>query len=455
MDELNINKNIAGDEPVSQTTANTDLPADPAEQHEQIEQQSEQQSEAQPEAQPEVQPEVQPEAQPEDNSEPAKEPAHVEKPLWSFSAQAAADREAAKRSGRRGALVYAVIMTALFAVCFSMLIALLVTGFGSEGNDRPPIEISSSGVADLVDNVIDGVVTVYVTADEGYGFGSGFVYTDDGYIITNYHVIDGAQKIYVLLYDGRELDAELIDGDELSDVAVIHVTGLNIPKLHVGDSDELRVGETVVAIGTPVNLEFAGTTTQGIISGLNRKVQLFNDAGLLEKTMYLIQTDTKLNHGNSGGPLFNMQGEVIGINTLKHMNLDTGDEMGFAIPINDVVSIADDIIEDGKYSGNKGSATQGVQLGITCGTVYKDEQIQLTDGTYITPGADGVMVNGFTENSVCKDVLELYDIILSIDGVPTPNINIMRSELYSHKVGDTVTLEVYRDGRIITVDITL
>lgn len=443
MDELN--KNIAGDEPVSQTTENTDLPVEPKEE-----------PEVQPSSQTETQPEAQPDAKTEETPEPTTEPAPVEKPLWSFSAQAAADREAAKKSGRRGALVYAVIMTALFAICFAMLIALLVTGFGSEGNDRPSVEISSSsGVAEIVDSVMDGVVTVYVTGENGYGFGSGFVYTDDGYIITNYHVIDGAKQINVLLHDGSKLDAELIDGDELSDVAVIHVSGLNIPKLAVGDSDTLRVGEAVVAIGTPIDLEFAGTTTHGIISGLNRKVQLFNDTGLLEKTMYLIQTDTKLNHGNSGGPLFNMRGEVIGINTLKHMDLDTGDEMGFAIPINDVVQIADDIIEDGSYSGNKGSATQGVRLGISCVTAYKDKMIELTDGTSFIPGANGVLVSGFLDGSVCEGKLELLDIIVSFDGVATPSMQIMRSELYSHKVGDTVTLEVYRNGQIVKVDITL
>ncbi len=379
-----------------------------------------------------------------------------EKPLWSFSAQAASDRAAAKSQGRRGALVYAVIMTCLFAVCFAILALLLITGWGSEGDDRGQIgTVGSYDVADLVENVIDGVVTVYVQTGAGEGFGSGFVYSDDGYIITNYHVIDGARNITVLLHDGREVKAELIDGDELSDVAVIRVVGLGIPKLSVGDSDTLRVGESVVAIGTPVELEFAGTVTKGIVSGLDRIVRLYDDTGLLEKTMYLIQTDATLNHGNSGGPMFNMRGEVIGINTLKHLNMDTGDEIGFAIPINDVVEIAEDIIEDGEYSGGKGSATQGVQLGISCGTVVKDNKVTLEDGTELIPGESGVIVSGINDDSVCKDVLKLYDIIVSFDGEKTPTIEILRAELYRHSVGETVTLEVFRDGQLIKVQITL
>ncbi len=381
---------------------------------------------------------------------PSEEP--EEKPVWSFAAQNAADKEAAKKAGRKGALVYAIVMTGLFAVCFGILAALLITGFGSEGT---PVYIDNSNVADLVESVIDGVVTVSVTTKNGAGFGSGFVYTDDGYIITNYHVIDDAVSITVLCNDGRELPAELIDGDELSDVAVIRVKNLGIRKLAVGDSDALRVGEDVIAIGTPVDLEYSGTVTKGIISGVKRRVHLFEESGLLEKTMELIQTDATLNHGNSGGPMFNMRGEVIGINTLKHLNLETGDEMGFAIPINDVVEIAEDIIEDGSYSGDKGSTTKGVQLGISCGTVKKGVETKITDTVTVTPEADGVIVTNVVEGSVCEGKLELYDIIVSFDGVKTATVDIMRAELYKHKIGDKVILEVYRNGSIINVEITL
>lgn len=378
-----------------------------------------------------------------------------EKPLWDFAVQAEADRKAVKKRGAIGALVYAIIMTALFAVCFAILAALLITGYGNEEEvtDKPQqsVIIDTSSLPNLIDSVKGSVVTVYTDK----GFGTGFVYTDDGYIITNYHVIDGTKSIKVICADGRELEAQLIDGDELSDVAVIYVKNLGIPKLPVGDSDTLRVGEDVIAIGTPNDVEYAGTVTKGIISGVKRQVRVYEEAGYLSKTMEMIQTDTTLNHGNSGGPLLNMRGEVVGINTMKYYASDAGDTLYFSIQINDAVAIADDIIEDGKYSGNKGSATQGVQLGIQGGTVYKGVETQVAVGVVITPEVDGVYISAVTEGYPAHGKIEANDIIVSFGGVKTETIEELRAELFKHKVGDTVTVEVWRNGEIISVDITL
>ena len=386
-------------------------------------------------------------------------PADEPKTVWSFSQQVEKDRAAARESGRRGALVYAIVMTGLFAVCFAILAVLLVTGFGSKSNQTVIVGGGDASVADLVDSVKDSVVTITVKTDKGTGFGSGFVYTDNGYIITNYHVIDEAQSIYVICADGRELPAEFVDGDELSDVAVIKVNNLGLPKLAVGNSDNLRVGEYVIAIGTPVDTEYAGSVTLGIISGLKRTVRVYESSGLLEKSMEMIQTDTSLNPGNSGGPLFNMAGEVIGINTMRQVSSSTSsinyESLGFAIQINDAVEIADDIIEDGKYSGNKGSATQGVQLGISCGTVYKGIEIEVAPGVKITPETDGVVVTAVNEGYPCYGKLELYDVIFSFDGVKTPSVERMRAELFKHKVGDTVIIEVWRNGELVKVEVTL
>lgn len=389
--------------------------------------------------------------------EPASNaPAPVEevKEYWSFSEQVKADKAAQKKKGRRGALAYAIIMTCLFAVCFALLAALLITGFGK---DKNVVEVPTDGasLADLVDSVIDSVVTVVVAKDGGTGFGSGFVYTDDGYIITNYHVIENAKSIKVMCTDGRERPAELIDGDELSDVAVIRVLNLGLTPLAIGDSDTLRVGEDVIAIGTPVDTDYAGTVTKGIVSGVKRTVRVYESSGLLNKTMEMIQTDTTLNHGNSGGPLLNMRGEVVGINTMKYYASDAGDTLYFSIQINDAVAIADDIIEDGKYSGNKGSATQGVQLGIQGGTVYKGVETQVAVGVVITPEVDGVYISAVTEGYPAHGKIEANDIIVSFGGVKTETIEELRAELFKHKVGDTVTVEVWRNGEIISVDVTL
>lgn len=401
-----------------------------------------------------------PETNSEQNTEsaPATEitpaPLTEVKEYWSFSEQVKADKAVQKKKGRRGALAYAIIMTCLFAVCFALLAVLLITGFGT---DKNVVQVPTDGtsLADLVDSVIDSVVTVVVAKDGGTGFGSGFVYTDDGYIITNYHVIDKAKSIKVMCTDGRELPAELIDGDELSDVAVILVRNLGLSPLAIGDSDALRVGEDVIAIGTPVDTDYAGTVTKGIVSGTKRTVRVYESSGLLEKTMEMIQTDTTLNHGNSGGPLLNMRGEVVGINTMKYYASDAGDTLYFSIQINDAVAIADDIIEDGKYSGNKGSATQGVQLGIQGGTVYKGVETQVAVGVVITPEVDGVYISAVNEGYPAHGKIEAGDIIVSFGGVKTETIEELRAELFKHKVGDTVTVEVWRNGKMISVDVTL
>ena len=399
---------------------------------------------------------IEPVTEPEPTAEVSALPAPVAdvKEYWSFSEQVKADKAAQKKKGRRGALAYAIIMTCLFVVCFALLAVLLITGFGT---DKNVVEVPTDGasLADLVDSVIDSVVTVVVAKDGGTGFGSGFVYTDDGYIITNYHVIEGAKSIKVMCTDGRERPAELIDGDELSDVAVIRVLNLGLTPLAIGDSDTLRVGEDVIAIGTPVDTDYAGTVTKGIISGIKRTVRVYESSGLLEKTMEMIQTDTTLNHGNSGGPLLNMRGEVVGINTMKYYASDAGDTLYFSIQINDAVAIADDIIEDGKYSGNKGSATQGVQLGIQGGTVYKGVETQVAVGVVITPEVDGVYISAVTEGYPAHGKIEANDIIVSFGGVKTETIEELRAELFKHKVGDTVTVEVWRNGKIISVEVTL
>ncbi len=425
------------------------------------EQKTEPTEETTPETNTEPNTEPNPEQNAEQNSEPAPEvspappaPTPEVKEYWSFSEQVKADKALQKKKGRRGALAYAIIMTCLFAVCFALLAVLLITGFGS---DKNVVQVPTDGasLADLVDSVKDSVVTVVVTRENGTGFGSGFVYTDDGYIITNYHVIDDAKSIKVMCNDGRERPAELIDGDELSDVAVIRVLNLGLTPLAIGDSDTLRVGEDVIAIGTPVDTDYAGTVTKGIVSGVKRTVRVYESSGLLDKTMEMIQTDTTLNHGNSGGPLLNMRGEVVGINTMKYYASDAGDTLYFSIQINDAVAIADDIIEDGKYSGNKGSATQGVQLGIQGGTVYNGVKTEVASGVFITPEVDGVYISAVTEGYPAHGKIEANDIIVSFGGVKTETIEELRAELFKHKVGDTVIIEVWRNGQIVSVEVTL
>lgn len=394
-----------------------------------------------------------------EEQKPEEAPASTEeKVLWNFEIQTEKERKREKKRGAFGALIYAITMTALFAVCFAILAVFLITGYGKDegGDDTPPqVIIESTNLADLVESVQGSVVTVRVSTSKGNGFGSGFVYREEGYIITNYHVIDNAQSIVVVMHDGTTHNAELIDGDELADVAVIYVKNLGVPSLPVGDSDDLRVGEDVIAIGTPVDTEYAGTVTKGIVSGVKRNVRVYEESGYLSKTMKMIQTDTTLNHGNSGGPLINMRGEVVGINTMKYYASDAGDTLYFSIPINDVVEIADDIIEDGKYSGNKGSASQGVQLGVQGTDAVRGVSIQIDQNTTFVPEVNGALIIAVNEGYCAYGKLKAFDIVTSINGIKVNNFEALRSELYKHKVGDTITLEVWRDGKTVTVDITL
>lgn len=380
---------------------------------------------------------------------------------WNYARQLEDDRKRARKRGRRGALIYAIIMTLLFAVCFTVLTVLLIIG-GTEGpapEAQYPTVDDGMGIPSLVQSVEKSVITVSVKTVSGSAIGSGFVYNGSGYVLTNYHVIDDAVTISIIDYSGKEYPAKLVDGDEISDVAVLYVKGLPLPEVKLGDSSRIILGEQVVAIGTPLEIEYAGTVTNGIVSGIDRRVPLYNDAGFLTKTMTLIQTNTTLNPGNSGGPLFNMRGEVIGINTLKHVSSEGSDinyeGIGFAIRINDAIEIANDIIEDGEYSGNKGSASQGVALGIKCGDVYKGVSQAIGEGEYITPEDDGVYVSEITEGYPAYGKLQRKDIIVSFNGVRTRNVDEMTVELYKCKVGDTVTLEVWRDGKLISVEITL
>ncbi|MBR2021257.1 MAG: trypsin-like peptidase domain-containing protein, partial [Clostridia bacterium] len=165
--------------------------------------------------------------------------------------------------------------------------------------------------------------------------GSGFIYSADGYIVTNHHVIEGAKKVTVILYDNKEFEAEVVGSDSLSDIAVLKITPDENTKLipmEIGNSDELVVGEGVVAIGCPAGVEFIGTVTDGIVSAINRNVELTDSYGSVQKTMTLIQTNATINHGNSGGPLLNEKGVVVGINTyiFGHESVAAGDKISSA-----------------------------------------------------------------------------------------------------------------------------
>lgn len=285
--------------------------------------------------------------------------------------------------------------------------------------------------------------------------GSGFIYSSDGYIITNHHVIEGAKKVTVILHDGTEYEAEIVGSDSLSDIAVLKIVpeeDVTLVPMEIGNSDELVVGETVVAIGCPAGIEFIGTVTDGIVSAINRNVEITDDYGTTQKTMTLIQTNATINHGNSGGPLINTKGQVIGINTLK-LSSSSYEGIGFSIPMNGAMPIIKQLIEHGKVverTQDDFAYGKGV-IGIT-GTAISDDESEY----FNIP--KGVLVSQIDKNSsASKAGLRRGDIITHYNGKEVSTVSEINEAKGSARAGEEVTVTVYRDsadGKGETVDIT-
>lgn len=310
-------------------------------------------------------------------------------------------------------------------------------------------------IADVVEEVsptIVGVINIQQmqnrfnlqNEDIEAGTGSGVLFHKDkkyAYIITNYHVIDGASDVEISLYDGEEVEAEIVGTDALTDLAVLRVDAKFVDKVaNFGDSDNLRPGEEVIAIGNPLGLDFSRTVTQGIISAVDRSVNVTTPAGDWE--LNVLQTDAAINPGNSGGALINSRGEVIGINSLK-ISKEGVEGLGFAIPSNDVIPIAEQLIRDGEV--------KRAFLGIS---MYDIEDIV----PFYRQNMYGNIENGIVVIEIAKgspaDIagLQVNDIIVGINGHEVENTSELRKFLYSHvKPGDVVEIEFYRDGEKQTV----
>ena len=261
--------------------------------------------------------------------------------------------------------------------------------------------------------------------------GSGFVFSKDGHIITNNHVVAGASEIKVKLRDGRRFDAEIIGADERSDVAVIKINAPNLSVASLGDSDAVRVGELAFAIGTPMELPY--TFTSGIISAKGRTLAL---GGYYDE---FIQTDTSINPGNSGGPLCDVDGRVVGINTLIS-GINRG--VGFAIPINTAKNIAEQLMTQGRVSRP--------WLGISIASLDEDSQLR-----QLLPGIDqGVVLRGIEPGAPAqRSDLIPGDVITKVDGKSVSVSADLQREILGKKIGQSVELEVWRKGRTLRVTV--
>lgn len=263
------------------------------------------------------------------------------------------------------------------------------------------------------------------------GAGSGVIVSEDGYILTCAHVIDGATTIKVILTNSKTYEATVVGSDSKSDIAVIKIDEKNLDFATFGDSDTLNVGDDVLAIGNPLG-SLGGTATSGIVSALNREVIIGNHS------MNLIQTDAAINEGNSGGALFNSNGLLVGITNAKSVGT-TVEGLGFAIPINDAQNIMNQLITSGKV-------TDRPTLGVYISELEQDQ------GNYKA----GVYITGIIEGSGAqKAELQPYDRIIAVNDVVISNYIELSKQLEKYKVGDTVAITVVRENMQLTVDVTL
>ena len=302
----------------------------------------------------------------------------------------------------------------------------------------PAADADSLSVADIYEQSSKSVVeiTVAATAADPLGGdrtqqsqGSGFVYDDDGHVITNQHVVDGAETVSVRFWDGKTYDATVVGSDPSTDIAVLDVDAPAsvLEPLQLANSDSVRVGDGVVAIGSPFGLE--QTVTTGIVSALHRQITAPNNFAIDDA----IQTDAAINHGNSGGPLLDLTGDVIGVNSQIESESGGNDGVGFAVPSNTVERIADALIDDG--------SVEHAYLGVSTEDVEDGAGASIAEVRADTPASRAGLQNG--------------DVVTEIDGVAVESADELRRLIDSKSPGDSVELTVARDGDTKKLEVTL
>ena len=299
-------------------------------------------------------------------------------------------------------------------------------------NDGLPLQ-------EIYAKTIDSVVSISCVTETGTATGTGVVIRADGYIVTNCHVVEKATGVEVLFTDNRILQAMIVGADPISDLAVLYVDAKELTPAVFGDSSVLRVGDAVVAIGDPLGVALRGTMTDGIVSAINR------DLTTQGRTMTLIQTNAALNAGNSGGPLLNAYGQVIGINTMK-----VGDDLsqagveglGFAIPSITVKEVVDQLLQQGYVTGRPALGLMGETV-----SSFLQHYYRLPQGVYVTEVTYG--------GAAYRAGLEAGDIVLSWNAQRITTTEELTAALYTAQAGDTVTLGIYRSGRQYTATITV
>lgn len=361
-------------------------------------------------------------------------------------------RDSSTRAGVIGGIIGALIASAvILLVLYSAGIfnrnVSVASGNGQTITiDTQNLNSQVEAIAEIVPQSVVGIYTRGVdqstnlfgqtTSQEYAATGSGFIVSEDGYVVTNQHVItDNPTSIAVSLSDDSEYEAKVIWQDSTLDMAVLKIDAQGLQPVTLGDSADVKVGELVVAIGNPLGLDFSRTVTAGIVSAVDRSLVV--DQNLVAED--LIQTDAAINSGNSGGPLVNGEGKVIGINTYK---ASSGEGIGFAIPVNILKPILSDIIQTGKFDP--------VSLGIT--------GYDKATATYIVPDSDlkeGIQIEDVSQNSPAQKAgLQKGDIILEADGKTVNTMLALKEVIYSKKSGDSVDLTVQRNGQTQNIKVS-
>ena len=370
---------------------------------------------------------------------------------WNYSVQDEYNNKKQRRESRKSTLVYTVTALVVFALGFAGIgaVALLdsythITQTIEKENvvyirDTDSDMLSVTEIAGLVK---PSVVVIECMGEDDSSAGSGFIFGEDGYIATNYHVVAKAKAVKVTLFSGDEYDVDIVGVDALSDLALLKINADGLSAAKIGDSENLVVGEYVIAVGNPSGKDYKFTVTDGIISALERKVEFTGESGVAEKTMTLIQTNAALNHGNSGGPLVNSSGEVIGINVSRLENGYTG--VGFSIPINEAMDLLEEIRTTGKdiVRNSTSVAVRKAVLGITGKAVSSKAGYDVS----------GVLVDSVNEgyDAHAKGVRS-GDIIVGINGKAVDDIADIKSEIDKLSADDSVTLKIYRNGEYIEI----
>ncbi|AYV72894.1 trypsin-like peptidase domain-containing protein [Bacillus sp. PK3-056] len=383
-----------------------------------------------------------------------------------------------KRGSRRG-YFFSGFIGAVIGALLVLLLSPRLTDLAifQNGNENEQIVTNSDGIktqnislnvetdiTKAVDKAADSVVGITnlqssnfwadeTTAQEA-GTGSGVIYKKSGgkaFIVTNNHVVQGATELEVTLSDGKKINAKLIGADIWTDLAVVEVAAKEITKVaEFGNSDSLKAGEPVIAIGNPLGLTFSGSVTQGIISGLQRTIPVdINEDGTPDWQSEVIQTDAAINPGNSGGALVNIEGQLIGINSMKIAE-SAVEGIGLAIPINSAIPIIEDLEQHGEV--------QRPYMGVELQSVsdipgyYQKEALKLPNDV-----TTGVAIKAVSRNSPAQKAgLKELDVIVELDGEEIVDLIALRKHLYTEKkIGDKMEVKYYRNGKLETTELTL